>query len=98
MKAIASYFIKVRGKVGAFVFNKGVTKLIVAILVNNNNGHPTNSLSGNSSQVENASNKHFTYSNLFFNFPLFNNGQGALCVWNGKEKSGSSGASPSAHH
>lgn len=31
MKAIASYFIKVRGKVDAFVFNREVTKIIIAI-------------------------------------------------------------------
>lgn len=98
IKAIASYFIKVRGKVDTFVFNKEVTKIIIAILVNNNNGHPTNSLSGNVSQVENASNKHFTYCNLYFHFPLFNKGEKALCVWNGKKKSGRNGAFPSVHH
>lgn len=31
MKAIASYFIRVRGKVDTFVFKKEVTKIIIAI-------------------------------------------------------------------
>lgn len=52
--AIASYFIEVRGKDDTFVFSTEVAKIIIAILVNNSNGHPTNRLSGNASQVENA--------------------------------------------
>lgn len=98
VKVITFCFIEVRGKDDTFVFRKEVAKIIIAILVNDNNGHPTNHLSGKASQVENASNKHFTYSNLFFQFPLFNKGEKALCVQNGKEKSGSSDDFPSLHH
>lgn len=86
-----------QGRVGIFMFSKEVTKITSVPLVNAMMDTPDSPV-GDTSQVGNARNEHFAYSNLFCPFPLPNKGEEALGVRNGKGNPGGSGAFPSGPH